>query len=218
MPEKEDSFRQARSSMVDYQIEARGVTDPRVLKAMREVPRHEFVPELFLAEAYADGPLPIDHSQTISQPYIVAYMTEALALKPGDKVLEIGTGSGYQAAVLALITPRVFSVEIVCELEAAARERLARLGYVSVRTRCGDGYRGWPEEAPFDAIMLTAAPAEVPAPLLSQLADGGRLVAPLGDRYSQSLVRVRRRGDEYIREQLLPVAFVPMTGEAREKR
>lgn len=209
-----DKSREAREEMVSYQIETRGVSEPRVLKAMREVPRHEFVPGLLRGEAYSDGPLPIGRGQTISQPYIVAFMTEALRLKPGDKVLEIGTGSGYQAAVLASITPSVFSVEIVCELERSARETLDRLGFGSVKTRCADGFNGWPEEAPFDAIMLTAAPERVPAPLLAQLAEGGRLIAPVGGHYHQELVLIRRKGNEYIQERLLPVAFVPMTGEA----
>lgn len=216
MQKKEDKSREARQEMVAYQIEARGVSDPKVLKAMREVPRHEFIPPLLRGEAYADGPLPIGHGQTISQPYIVAFMTEALRLGPGDKVLEVGTGSGYQAAVLAAITPRVFSVEIVCELERSAREKLGRLGFGSVKTRCADGYNGWPEEAPFDAIMLTAAPERVPAPLLGQLAEGGRLIAPVGSIYHQELVLIRRKGNEFLQEQLLPVAFVPMTGEARK--
>lgn len=210
-----DAFRDARDGMVSQQIESRGVRDPRVLKAMREVPRHEFVPASLAGEAYRDGPLPIGYAQTISQPYIVAFMTEALELKAGDKVLEIGTGSGYQAAVLAKLTPKVFSIEIVCELERSARETLDRLGFGAVRTRCADGYRGWPEEAPFDAVILTAAPAEIPPPLLNQLRDGGRLVAPVG-RYFQELVKVRRKGKEFVKEQLLPVAFVPMTGEAQK--
>jgi len=217
MPEAEDSFKSTREDMVSSQVEARGVLDPRVLKAMRAVPRHEFVPPGLLGEAYNDGPLPIGQGQTISQPYIVAFMTEALGLKPGDKVLEVGTGSGYQAAVLAAITPNVYSVEIVCELERAARERLNRLGYGSVKTRCADGYAGWPEEAPFDAIILTAAPEDIPRPLLEQLAEGGRLVAPVGGRGYQELVRVRRKGREFLTERLLGVAFVPMTGEAQRK-
>lgn len=213
---EEGSYAGARAGMVRYQVEARGVADPAVLKAMREVPRHEFVPAQVKDMAYTDGPLPIGSGQTISQPYIVAYMTEALELKPGDKVLEIGTGSGYQAAVLAKLTPKVFSMEIVCDLERQARARLDRLGFAAVKTRCADGYGGWPEEAPFDAIMLTAAPERLPRPLLKQLADGGRLVAPLGGYYQQ-LVRVRRKGKDFPEEALLPVAFVPMTGKARKK-
>lgn len=213
--EKEDQYSGARAGMVAHQIEMRGVADPRVLKAMREVPRHEFVPAPLRKAAHADGPLPIGSGQTISQPYIVAFMTEALELKPGDKVLEIGTGSGYQAAVLARIAPKVFSVEIVCGLERQARARLDRLGFGSVKTRCADGYNGWPEEAPFDAIILTAAPERLPQPLLDQLAEGGRLVAPVGG-YFQQLVRVRRKGKALSEEPLIPVTFVPMTGKARK--
>jgi len=218
MPEQEDSFKSAREDMVARQVEARGVTDPRVLAAMRAVPRQEFVPPGLLGEAYADGPLPIGLGQTISQPYIVAFMTEALVLKPGDRVLEVGTGSGYQAAVLAALTPKVYSIEIVCELERSARARLDRLGHGAVKTRCADGYAGWPEEAPFDAIILTAAPEAIPRPLLDQLAEGGRLVAPVGGRGYQELVRVRRKGGEFLSERLLGVAFVPMTGEAQKKK
>lgn len=211
-PVKDDS-----SDMVSSQIAARGVTDPAVLKAMREVPRQEFVPGALKGAAFSDNPLPIGSGQTISQPYIVAFMTEALELKPGEKVLEIGTGSGYQAAVLAALGMKVFSIEIVCELERTARERLDRLGYGGVKTRCADGYNGWPEEAPFDAIILTAAPPELPAPLISQLADGGRLIAPVGGKEFQELVRVRRKGGSLARESLIPVAFVPMTGKAGKK-
>ncbi|MDQ7772740.1 MAG: protein-L-isoaspartate(D-aspartate) O-methyltransferase [Elusimicrobiales bacterium] len=210
-------YAEERSRMVAEQIEARGVKDGRVLAAMREVPRHEFVPEEYWEDAHGDFPLPIGRRQTISQPYIVAYMTELLELKPGDKVLEIGTGSGYQAAVLAKLTPKVFSIEIICPLERTARAALDRLGFGTVRTRCADGYKGWPEEAPFDAIILTAAPPRVPRPLLDQLAEGGRLVAPVGGR-SQDLVRIRRVKGKLKEEKLLPVIFVPMTGEALKKK
>lgn len=209
-----DKFTEIRAGMVSDQIESRGVRDPGVLKAMREVPRHEFIPAGRDSGAYGDHPLPIGSGQTISQPYIVAFMTEALELKPGDKVLEIGTGSGYQAAILSKLTPKVFSIEIVCELERSARETLDRLGFGSVRTKCADGYRGWPEEAPFDAIILTAAPEDIPPPLLEQLKDGGRLVAPVG-KYPQELIKVRRKGTKFVRTTLLPVVFVPMTGEAQ---
>ena len=217
MSENSGELEKARADMVAYQIEARGVRDPGVLRAMREVPRHEFVPADRKGAAYSDTPLPIGEGQTISQPYIVAFMAEALGLKPGDKVLEIGTGSGYQAAVLAKLTPKVFSIEIVCGLERSARETLDRLGFGSVRTGCADGYRGWPEEAPFDAIILAAAPEHIPPPLLEQLADGGRLIAPVG-AYPQQLVLVRRKKKEFSEERLLPVAFVPMIGEARKKK
>lgn len=207
-----------REAMVVEQIKARGISDPRVLKAMLEVPRHEFVPEKLKDEAYRDGPLSIGLGQTISQPYIVAYMTQALELKPEDKVLEIGTGSGYQAAVLAGLAGKVFSVEIICELEGEARKTLDRLGYSAVRTRCADGYKGWPEEAPFDAIIITAAPERVPQPLLDQLKPGGKLVMPIGPAYSQDLILIRKTADGFKRETLLPVIFVPMTGEVRSKR
>lgn len=213
-----DVFQERRAEMVTRQIEARGISDPGVLKAMREVPRHEFVPENLKPEAYEDTPLPIGLAQTISQPFIVAYMTQALKLKPGDKVLEIGTGSGYQAAVLARLAGSVFSVEIVCELERAARKTLDGLGYSSVRTQCADGYEGWPQEAPFDAIIVTAAPEHVPQPLLDQLKPGGRLIMPVGPQFSQELILVRRTPSGFRQESLLPVAFVPMTGEARRQR
>lgn len=216
MPGEEDGFRAERLTMVSSQLEARGISDRAVLAAMREVPRHEFIPPRLAGAAYFDGPLPIGHGQTISQPYIVAYMTEALELKPGEKVLEIGTGSGYQAAVLAAMGVEVFSVEIICGLERSAREKLDRLGFGSVKTRCSDGYEGWKEEAPFDAIILTAAPDRVPEPLLAQLREGGRLIAPVGGRLYQELVLIRRKGREFSSESLLPVAFVPMTGEAQK--
>ena len=209
-----DVFQARREEMAAVQIESRGVKDPGVLKAMREVPRHEFVPEKYREDAYKDHPLPIGYGQTISQPYIVAYMSQALELKPGDKVLEIGTGSGYQAAVLSRLAGKVFSVEIVCVLECEARKTLDRLGYSSVRTRCADGYKGWPEEAPFDAIMVTAAPERVPQPLLDQLKPGGRLVMPVGTRFTQELILIRKTDKGLLKESLLSVIFVPMTGEA----
>jgi protein-L-isoaspartate(D-aspartate) O-methyltransferase len=207
--------RQARERMVRRQIEARDVRDPRVLKAMREVPRHLFVPQSLQSRAYADTPLPIGHNQTISQPYIVAFMSEALELKAGQRVLEIGTGSGYQAAVLAELASEVYSIEIVEPLAKQAEERLKELGYSNIKLRVGDGYRGWPEAAPFDAIMVTAAPDHVPPALIEQLAEGGRLVLPVG-RFFQNLVRIRRTPEGPRRESLLPVRFVPMTGEAEK--
>ena len=213
-----DVFQARREAMVAGQIESGGVKDPRVLRAMREVPRHEFVPEKYIEDAYSDHPLPIGLGQTISQPYIVAYMSQALELKPGDKVLEIGTGSGYQAAVLARLAGKVFSVEIVCDLERGARKVLDRLGYSSVRTRCADGYKGWPEEAPFDAIMVTAAPEQVPQPLLDQLKPGGRLVMPVGTHFTQELILIRKTEKGLKKESLLSVIFVPMTGEASKRR
>jgi protein-L-isoaspartate(D-aspartate) O-methyltransferase len=202
-----------RESMVRDQIERRGVRDPRVLEAMRRVPREAFVPEAMRAQAYHDGPLPIGGGQTISQPYIVAFMSEAARLAPADKVLEVGTGSGYQAAILAAIGAHVFSIEIRPELAERARRALLETGYGEVQVRTGDGYRGWPEEAPFDAILVTAAPDAIPDPLLAQLKPGGRLVVPVGSG-TQELLRVTRTASGFERETLLPVRFVPMTGEA----
>ncbi len=210
-----DSWAEARERMVRGQIEARGVRDPRVLAALRAVPRHELIPEEMRRHAYADGPLPIGLGQTISQPYIVAYMTEQLELERGDRVLEVGTGSGYQAAVLAELCERVYSIEIVPELAERAARDLERLGYDNVRVRTGDGYRGWPDEAPFDAIIITAAPPRIPEPLLEQLAVGGRMIVPVGEHY-QELVLITRTDDGFRRRQLIPVRFVPMTGEVQE--
>ena len=201
--------------MVAAQIEERGVRDPRTLAAMRKVPRHLFVPPQMVHDAYSDHPLPIGHGQTISQPYIVAFMTEALGLRGGETVLEVGTGSGYQAAVLAEIAARVYTIEIVAPLAEESRERLARLGYGNVEVRAGDGYQGWPERAPFDAVIVTAAASRVPEPLKEQLKDGGRLVIPVGDS-AQELVVITRRGTRYAEERVLPVRFVPMTGKVRE--
>jgi protein-L-isoaspartate(D-aspartate) O-methyltransferase len=209
------THRKARELMVQYQIAARGVRDQRVLQAMRTVPRHLFVPPGMQPYAYLDNPLPIGYEQTISQPYIVGFMTEALALKPGDRVLEVGTGSGYQAAVLSVLVREVFTIEIVEPLANEAAERLRRLGYANVRVRAGDGYRGWPEAARFDAIMVTAAPDHIPEPLLDQLAAGGRMVLPVGKNF-QELTRIRRTTTGFKEEKLLPVRFVPMTGEAEK--
>ena len=209
------ALQRARERMVVDQIQSRGVRDPRVLAAMRSVPRHLFVPRALLADAYADHPLPIGSEQTISQPYIVAFMTEALGLQGGDRVLEIGTGSGYQAAVLSGIVKNVFTIEIVEALAAEAKERLARLGYSNVQVRAGDGYLGWPEEAPFDAIMVTAAAPRIPEPLKQQLKDGGRLVIPVGD-VEQELILLTKRGARFEERRVLPVRFVPMTGKVRK--
>jgi protein-L-isoaspartate(D-aspartate) O-methyltransferase len=222
-PAPTDPWAQARERMVADTIEARGVADPRVLAAMRKVPRHEFVSEAMKSRAYSDSPLPIEHDQTISQPYIVALMTELAQVGPDDRVLEVGTGSGYQAAVLAEMTSKpIVSIEIVEPLATSARATLERLGYGSkVKVIAGDGYRGWPEAAPFDAILVTAAPEQVPAPLIEQLAVGGRLVIPVGDSGNQELrVLVRtKEGPEGIDEQtVLPVRFVPMTGEAQDEK
>jgi protein-L-isoaspartate(D-aspartate) O-methyltransferase len=205
-----------RERMVASQIEAREVRAPRVLDALRSVPRHEFVPSEQRVHAYEDRPLPIGAGQTISQPYIVAVMTELLELDGSEKVLEIGTGSGYQTAVLAKLAREVWSIEIVPELARRAEADLRRLGYANVHVRDGDGYRGWPEQAPFDAIIVTAAPGHVPEPLVLQLALGGRMVLPVGDQ-SQDLVLLVR-GEEGVRqERLLGVRFVPMTGEAERR-
>ena len=205
----------ARERMVATQIAARDVRDARTLAALRKVPRHLFVPAPLVAQAYDDHPLPIGEGQTISQPYIVAFMTEALRLEGGEKVLEIGTGSGYQAAVLAEIAARVFTIEIVAPLAEQSRQRLAQLGYANVSVRAGDGYAGWPEEAPFDAIMITAAAPRIPEPLRQQLRDGGRMILPVGEDY-QELVVVTRKGERFDQERVLPVRFVPMTGEVRK--
>lgn len=190
---------------------AREVSAPSVLEALREVPRHQFMPGASLERAYHDSPAAIGYGQTISQPSIVGIMTEALALSGNERILEIGTGSGYQAAVLSRLAREVFSIEVVAPLADEARERLTRLGYTNVRVRSGDGYLGWPEAAPFDRIVLTAAPESVPARLLSELADGGVLVAPVGaDGGDQRLVRIVRQGDTFLHDDLMGVRFVPM--------
>jgi len=199
----------AREQMVRDQIEARGVTDARTLAALRKVERHQFVPPEVAALAYADHPLQIGDGQTISQPYIVAVMSEAIGLHGGEKVLEVGTGSGYQAAVLAEMGARVYTMEIVPTLARRARATLARLGYRSVEVREGNGWAGWPEEAPFDAIVVTAAPPTIPEALKAQLRDGGRLVIPVGDDVQQ-LMLVTRRGPKFEEKRLLMVRFVPL--------
>ncbi len=205
-----------RERMVRTQIEARGVHDPLVLEAMRKVPRHEFVPEGVRNQAYADSPLPIGESQTISQPYIVALMTELLEVGPGTRVLEIGTGSGYQSAVLAAMGVEVFTIEIRSRLCQEAARRLDRLGYHAVHVRCGDGYAGWPEEAPFDGIIVTAAPERIPEPLLDQLAVGGHMVIPVGAFY-QELKVITRTPEGFSERSVIPVRFVPMTGEVERR-
>jgi len=210
-----DRLTEARRQMVNAQIAARGIHDQLVLDAMLQVGRHHFVPHELVHRAYFDEPLPIGYKQTISQPYIVAYMTEALGLKGGEKVLEIGTGSGYQAAVLAEIADTVYTIEIVEPLSAQAGEVLNRLGYSNVHCRAGDGYGGWPEEAPFDAIIITAAPPAVPDPLISQLKVGGRLIAPVGEWYQELVLITKTRGGIRTRK-LIPVRFVPMTGRVRD--
>jgi protein-L-isoaspartate(D-aspartate) O-methyltransferase len=199
--------------MVDRQIARRGVKDARVLAAMREVPRHRFVPDAVLASAYADCALPIGQGQTISQPYIVALMTEALQLQVSDRVLEIGTGSGYQAAILSRLVETVYTIERHQPLAERAQEVLRELGYDNVRFRIGDGTAGWPEEAPFDAVIITAAAPEVPRPLLEQLSDGGRLVAPIGPAGYQDLLVIHKAAQRTTTRQLCPVAFVPLVGD-----
>jgi protein-L-isoaspartate(D-aspartate) O-methyltransferase len=213
-PSSEDRFTTQRNAMVQEQIADRGVEDLEVLKAMRTVPRHLFVPEGLRSRAYDDGPLPIGHGQTISQPYIVAYMTEVLKIGKGDTVLEIGTGSGYQAAVLSPIVKRVYTMEIIPELAASSKERLKKLGYSNVEVKEGDGYHGWPEKAPFDAIIVTAAAGHIPPPLIKQLKNGGRMVIPVGGFFMvQNLVLVSKdKKGEITTQNLLPVRFVPLTG------
>lgn len=201
--------------MVEEQLIARGIADQRVLRAMVAVPRERFVPAALRAQAHNDSPLPIGHAQTISQPYIVAAMSERLGVAPGARVLEIGTGSGYQTAVLAELGAEVFSIELVPELSAGAAAVLAALGYQRVHLRVGDGYRGWPEAAPFDAILLAAAPPALPAPLIDQLATGGRLIAPVG-RERQELRMLERTAAGVTSQVLFPVLFVPMLGRAQQ--
>jgi protein-L-isoaspartate(D-aspartate) O-methyltransferase len=202
--------------MVKTQIEARGITDPLVLAAMRKVPRHRFLDEKNWRHAYDDAPYSIGHGQTISQPYIVALMTELLCPKMNHRVLDIGTGSGYQAAVLAEIVDSVYTIEIICPLLERADSLLKKLGYKNIYTRCGDGYDGWPEAAPFDGIIVAAAPEHVPQPLLDQLKDGGRLIIPVGDAF-QYLEIYTRSGDKITKEKSIPVRFVPMTGKAEKE-
>ncbi len=210
-----DEARRAR--MVETQILARGVRDPRVLAAMRKVPRHKFVDSSERDRAYEDHPLPIAGSQTISQPYIVALMTELLALPEKAKVLEIGTGSGYQSAVLGELAAEVYSIEIVPALARSASDKLRELGYPNVTVREGDGYRGWPEHAPFDGIIVTAAPERIPQPLVEQLAVGGRMVIPVGGFFQELKVFTKQADGRVTEKDVLPVRFVPMTGEIEQE-
>jgi protein-L-isoaspartate(D-aspartate) O-methyltransferase len=202
-----------REHMVKSQLAGRGIKDRRVLEAMRQVPRHLFIPEGMRNLAYCDGPLPIGHGQTISQPYIVALMTELLKLEGQERVLEVGTGSGYQAAILSRLASQVYSVERHAALAQQAEKLLSQLGYANIVVRVGNGTLGWPEHSPYEAIIVTAAAPDVPRPLTDQLADGGRLVAPVGSQWSQVLVKVRRQGDLLIRERRTAVAFVPLVGK-----
>jgi protein-L-isoaspartate(D-aspartate) O-methyltransferase len=206
-----------RTRMVEQDLRGRGISDPAVLGAMGKVPRHLFVDARFRDRAYGDHPLPIGEGQTISQPYVVALMTEVLRLRPSDRVLEIGTGSGYQAAVLATIVQEVYTIEIVKPLADRAQKLLADLGYRNVTVKFGDGYVGWEEKAPFDAIIITAAANRIPQPLIRQLKEGGRLVAPLTSPvYYQVLTLATKRNGELHMEEIAPVAFVPMTGETEK--
>ena len=220
-PGPEADYTAARKRMVAEQLAAPGrdIKNPRVLQAMTAVPRHEFVPEAHRAEAYRDHPLPIGHDQTISQPYIVAFMTEQLDPKPTDRVLEIGTGSGYQAAVLSGLVAEVYSIEIIEPLARQAEATCQRLGYKNVKIKAGDGYQGWPEFAPFDAIIVTCAPEKIPQPLIDQLKEGGRMIIPVGKSYDQKLYFLEKRENKIKQRAVLPVRFVPMTGQkAREAK
>jgi len=210
-------FAARRQQMVERQLKSRGIKDDRVLAAMAKVPREEFVPADERGDAYQDGPLPIGYDQTISQPYIVAFMTEQLRLRPSDRLLEIGSGSGYQAAVLAELVTDVYTIEIVEPLAKTAEATLQRLGYKNVHLRVGDGYQGWPEEAPFDAIIVTCAPDKVPSPLVDQLKDDGRMVIPVGERFAQQLYLLEKKNGQLKESATLPVRFVPMVRETQKK-
>ncbi len=214
----EQRAKQQRLRMVERQLRGRDITDRRVLDAMSRVPRHRFVPEAVIDDAYTDRPLPIGQGQTISQPYIVALMTQLARTRPNARALDVGTGSGYQAAVLAELVERVYSIEIVRSLADSARARLKSLEYDNIQVRFGDGYGGWPEHAPFDVIIVAAAPDHIPQPLIEQLAPGGRLVIPVGT-YSQNLMVVEKQPDGSIRKRsVAPVRFVPMTGELGHRK
>ncbi|MDP3183557.1 MAG: protein-L-isoaspartate(D-aspartate) O-methyltransferase [Desulfobaccales bacterium] len=211
LAQSDDEFQAARDRMVAWQLKGRDITDDRVLSAMARVPRHRFVPEFLAPLAYEDHPLPIGSEQTISQPYIVALMTQWAGVKAGDKVLEVGTGSGYQAAILAELTDKVYTIELRPELAQAADGRLKALGYGRVKVKCGDGYQGWPEEAPFAAILVTAAASQVPPALTAQLMEGGRLIIPLGPPGGfQTMALFRKINGKLKEENRLPVSFVPL--------
>ena len=217
-PTPASDFGAERQRMVQQQLMARGINDARVLAAMAKVPREEFVPRESRAVSYEDGPMPIGHGQTISQPYIVAFMTEQLRPKPSDRVLEVGTGSGYQAAILAGLVKDVYTIEIIGALAKDAEATLQRLGFKNVHVKAGDGYRGWPEQAPFDAITVTCAPDHVPQPLIDQLKEGGRMIIPVGGFGDQELYLLEKKNGQLQRQSVLPVRFVPMAGEATEKK
>jgi protein-L-isoaspartate(D-aspartate) O-methyltransferase len=210
-------FAARRQRMVEQQLKPRGIKDERVLAAMAKLPREEFVPVKSRSDSYEDGPLPIGYDQTISQPYIVAFMTEQLRPKSGDRVLEIGSGSGYQAAILAELVADVYTIEIVEPLAKTAEATLQGLGYKNVHIKVGDGYKGWPEEAPFDAIIVTCAPEKVPQPLVDQLKDGGRMVIPVGERLAQQLYLLEKKNGQLKESATLPVRFVPMLREGQKR-
>jgi protein-L-isoaspartate(D-aspartate) O-methyltransferase len=213
-----EEYERARKRMVVEYVEGAGVRNPRVLDAMRTVPRHEFVPTALKSKAYTDAAWSIGYKQTISPPFVVAYMTETLDPQPSDKVLEIGTGSGYQAAVLSHLVKDVYSIEIVDQLGRSAARRLKKLGYKNVKTKVGDGYLGWPEYAPFDKIIVTCSPESVPKPLMDQLKEGGKMVIPVGERYRQDIYLMEKKDGKLVRKQLLPTLFVPMTGRSEQER
>lgn len=217
-PTATDRYAARRHDMVEKRIATAGVTDERVLESIRNTPRHEFVPEAQLRRAYFDMALPIGDAQTISSPFIVALMTQALEPKETDNVLEIGTGSGYQAAVLSPLVAKVYTIEIVDELGRRAARTIQRLGYENVKTRIGDGFLGWPDAAPFDKIIVTCSPESVPKPLVEQLREGGQMIIPVGERYQQTLYRLIKQDGELVRQPLRPTLFVPMTGEAEDAR
>jgi protein-L-isoaspartate(D-aspartate) O-methyltransferase len=210
-------FATHRQRMVEQQLKPRGIKDERVLAAMGKVPREEFVPADVRPSAYEDGPLPIGYDQTISQPYVVAFMTEQLRPKRSDRVLEIGSGSGYQAAILGELVAEIYTIEIVEPLAKSAEATLQRLDYNNVHIKMGDGYKGWPEEAPFDAIIVTCAPEKVPQPLVDQLKDGGRMVIPVGERFAQQLYLLEKKNGQLKESVTLPVRFVPMLREVQKK-
>ncbi|MGC1323727.1 MAG: protein-L-isoaspartate(D-aspartate) O-methyltransferase [Candidatus Udaeobacter sp.] len=210
-------FAAQRERMVQQQLKPRGIKDQRVLAAMAKVPREDFVPADVRPSAYEDGPLSIGYDQTISQPYVVAFMTEQLRPKRSDRVLEIGSGSGYQAAILAELVADVYTIDIVEPLAKSAEATLQRLGYNNVHIKVGDGYKGWPEEAPFDAVIVTCAPEKVPQPLVDQLNDGGRMVIPVGERFAQQLYLLEKKNGQLTESVMLPVRFVPMKREAEKK-
>jgi protein-L-isoaspartate(D-aspartate) O-methyltransferase len=210
-------FAAQRERMVKEQIVMRGINEERVLAAMRKVPREEFVPPELRNASYGDHPLPIGYGQTISQPFVVAFMTEQIRPQPSDRIFEIGTGSGYQAAILAELAAEVYSIEIIEPLAAQASQTLQRLGYKNVHVKAGDGYKGWPEHAPFDAIIVTCAPDKIPPPLTEQLKENGRMIIPVGSGFDQELYLLEKKNGELRHEAVLPVRFVPMTGEAERK-